>query len=94
MASYPFYRFRTPVGPYISEDLWRIGQEIVEEHGHAVKGIIFSGEDIRLTNPVPVKLRVKEGFHEVPVREVVSPLTLALETSHESVVTYRFFFKT
>ena len=94
MTGYPFYCFRTPVGPYVSEDLWRIGQEIVEEHGYAVEGIVFSSEDIRLTNPVPVKLRVKEGFHEVPVREVVGPLALALETSHESVVTYRFFFKT
>ena len=79
-------RFRTPVGAHVAEAGGGAGQQVAEEHRHAVERIVFGGDHERFTDAVPVERGVEHGFKEVAVGHVVGPLPLALESGGDGVV--------
>ncbi len=92
VASTPVTRLTAsgaPVGADVGEDLGGVGQQVAEEHGHAVEGVVLRGDDVGLPEAVPVEGRVEHRLEEVAVREVVGPLALSLEPCRDGVVAER-----
>jgi len=86
-------RVRAPVGAHVGEDLGGVGEQVTQKHRHAVKAVIFRGNDEWSADAVPVKGTVEDGFEEVAVGLVIRPLPLALETRSDGVVAVGLFAK-
>jgi len=93
MTGDAFHGFRAPERPDVREDGSRIGQQMTEQHGNAVEGVVFRSQHKSFAQSIPVKGRAKQGFTEVSVGQKVSPLTLSLKTSGNGVVTKGFLFE-
>ena len=63
---------------------------MTKEHRHRIQGIILSSELVGSTLTVPVKGRGQDRFHKVTVGIVICPLTLALESSTDSIAAKGF----
>ena len=54
-AGYTFHSFRAPVSTDVREDLCAVGQQMAEEHSHAVASIVFGSHNVSFTQTVPVE---------------------------------------
>ena len=90
LSGHTLHGLGTPVGTYIGEHLCLLREQVHEEHGHTVEGIVLSGYDDGLAAAVPVETGVEQGFAEVTVGLPVGPLALTLETAGNGVVAQRF----
>lgn len=90
-SSDPLHSLRAPVGTDVGEDSGLVGEQMQEEHGHAIQSIVFSGKDKGLADAVPVKAGVQHRLGKVSVGLVVGPHTLALEAAQNAVASQRLF---
>ncbi len=82
----------TPIGAYIREHLRRVGQELAEQHGNPVEGIVFGGKHIGFPRAPPVERGVQQRFGIVAVRIEIRPLALSLKSAAQRVMPDGFLF--
>ena len=78
--------FGRPVGAHVGEELRAAGEQVQQEHRHAVERVILRSEGNRAADAVPVERRIEDGLREVAVGTEVGPLALALESAGDGVV--------
>ncbi len=83
------HRRGTPIGAHVREYLRGTGQQMAEQHGHAVQIVVLGRHHVGLPDAVPVERRVQQRLQQVAVGEVIGPLPLALEPGRERVVPER-----
>ena len=93
LASDTLHGLGAPVGAHIREDLGTIGEQMAEEHGHTVAGIVFGGQHIGLTDAVPVERGIEQCLGIVTVGVEVGPLALSLESGRNGIVPQRFLLE-
>ncbi len=93
-ARYAFHGFGAPVGAHVAEHHAAVGQQVAEEHGQAVHGVIFGSQDVRLADAVPVERGAHQALREVEVGLVVGPLALSLHAAGNGIVAQGLFLVT
>ena len=88
-----FHSFRTPICTHVREYLCTVCQQMAEEHGYTVAGIIFSSYYVCFTDAVPVKRSIQQSFGVVTIRIKIRPLALSLETGGNGIVSKCFFLE-
>ena len=88
-----FHCFRTPICTHVREYLCTVCQQMAEEHGYAVAGIIFSSYYVCFTDTVPVKRSIQQSFGVVTIRIKIRPLALSLETGGNGIVSKCLFLE-
>ena len=92
-ACYTFNRFRAPVCTHIGEHLAATCEQVPEQHGNTVAGIVLCGQHECLAYAVPVERGVHQRFRIVAVGLPVSPLALPLESSGYGIVAKGFLLE-
>ena len=91
LASYTLYGLGAPIGADVGEHHTAVGQQVTEEHRHAVQEVVLRSQRIGLTRSVPVERGTHQRLGEVEVGLVVCPLALSLHTGSNGVVADGFF---
>ena len=55
LTRYAFYGFGAPVGAHVGENGGRLGNQVTQQHGYAVQGVVFRGQDEGFADAVPVE---------------------------------------
>ena len=85
-SRHTFHGFGTPICTHITEHLPATGQQVAEQHGHCVAGVVFSSQHVCLADTVPVERAAHQSFREIPIGLPVRPLTLSLETCSNGIM--------
>ena len=85
--------FGAPVGSDIGKALGCAGQQLAEQHAGAIYRILFSSDDVRLTNAGPVIGSIEDRFQVVAVGEMSVHWRWPWKPAH-GVVAQRFLAET
>ena len=91
MACHTLYSLGAPVGADVGEHHTTVGEQVAEQHRHAVEEIVLGGQHIGFATAVPVERGTEHRLREVEVGLVISPLALALYTAKDGVVAQCLF---
>ena len=93
ISGYSLYRLAAPVSTNVREHSSAAGQLFLEQHAQSVQAVILCCQNVRLTCSVIVEGSGKECFRIIAVRPVVGPLSLALESAGDCVVSESLLFE-
>ena len=85
-SRHTLHGFGTPIRTHVAEHLPATGQQVAEQHGHSVTGVVFSSQHVCLADTVPVERAAHQGFREIAVGFPVRPLALSLETGGNGIM--------
>ena len=93
LTCHTFHCLRTPIGTHVGKDLCTIGQQMAEKHGYTVASIVLCSQHKGFADAIPVEGSVEQSFWIVAVGIEVGPLTLALETCGDGIMTQCLFLE-